>query len=83
MLEFADEVVEFKLKGKKYQVSKPNNGQIKSYTHKLKGCKTDESKEKALKDFLKELGLQVTAYDLLSPNQMTVLIEKLYEAEKN
>jgi hypothetical protein len=83
MLDFAEEVIEFKLKGNKHQVSKPNNGQIKNYTHKLSCCKTNEEKEAALVGFLEVLGLEESVYDSLSPVQTGKLIESLYEAEKN
>ena len=83
MLNFDDEVVQFKLKGKEYQVSKPNNGQIKKYTTELKSCESDESKEQALKDFLLEIGLYQEFFDILTPGQLKKLLESLYDSEKN
>lgn len=83
MLIFEDEIIEFKLKGKEYSMEKPNNGQIAEYTYKLKACKDNESKEKALIVFLESLGLKEETYKLLKPKQLEVLLEKLYESEKN
>jgi hypothetical protein len=83
MLNFDDEVVQFTLKGKKYQISKPNNGQISKYTKDLEKCETNESKEQALKDFLLVLGLDQECFDLLNPGQLKKLLESLYDSEKN
>ena len=83
MLNFDDEVVQFTLKGKKYEINKPNNGQISKYTKDLEKCETNESKEQALKDFLLVLGLDKECFDLLNPGQLKKLLESLYDSEKN
>lgn len=84
MLEFNEEVIEFKFKGEKHQVRKPNNKEIKNYNKSLKKVKGDTDKEeKALLDFLNELGLKHEVFELLTPSQSQMLLEKLYESEKN
>jgi hypothetical protein len=83
MLNFDEEVVSFKLKGIEYKVSKPTNGQIKQYSKSLKLCEDDESKEKALTDFLESLGLKQEIYETLNPTQMKTLLSSLYDSEKN
>lgn len=83
MLEFDEEVVKFKLKGVEYEINKPSNGQIKKYTLGLRTCEDNESKENALMVFLEGLGLASNVYDDLKPNQMKMIIDSLYEAEKN
>ena len=83
MLQFPEEVLEFDVRGNKYSVSKPTNADLKKYKVDLDKCKTDESKENALKKFLADLGLDITVLDLLTPKQTETLIEALYDAEKN
>lgn len=83
MLNFDDEVIKFSIKGKSFEVSKPNNGQIKKYSQAYKEAKTDEEKENELMIFLDQLGLKKEAYELLTPTQSEKLIKALYEAEKN
>jgi len=83
VLEFPEEILEFKVRGKEYQVNRPTNGDIKEYKKVLDNADTDELKEKALVEFLKKLGLDVSVLDVLTPKQTEKLITSLYEAEKN
>ena len=83
MLDFKDEIVEFNLKGKKYSLSKPNNGQIREYKNSFDKCETNDEKEKCLQDFLVDLGLEPVCFDLLSPKQTEMLLKELYSSEKN
>lgn len=83
VLDFAEEIIEFKLRGKEYRVNKPTNGDIKKYKEKLNLCESDDDKENALKEFLESLGLTQKAMDLMTPKQLELLIKNLYESEKN
>lgn len=84
MLEFKEEVIEFKFNGEKHQIKKPNNGEIKDYNKSLQKVKGDaEKEEKVLLDFLEKLGLSKKIFNLLNPSQSQMLLEKLYESEKN
>lgn len=83
MLDFDSEVVQFKLKGNEYVVTKPTNGQIKAYSKDLEKCVTDEDKEKALIELLKKLGLSEEVFNELTPAQSKKLLSSLYESEKN
>lgn len=83
VLDFAEEIIEFKLRGKEYRVNKPTNGDIKKYKEKLNLCENDDDKEIALKEFLESLGLTQKAMDLMTPKQTELLIKNLYESEKN
>lgn len=83
VLDFAEEIIEFKLRGKEYRVNKPTNGDIKKYKDKLNLCESDDDKEIALKEFLESLGLTQKAMDLMTPKQLELLIKNLYESEKN
>jgi hypothetical protein len=83
MLNFDDELVSFKLKGVEHNVVKPTNGQIKQYSKALKLCEDDESKEKALIDFLENLGLKKEVYESLTPEQLKTILSNLYDSGKN
>lgn len=83
MLEFLDEVVEFKLGDKHHRLNKPTNGQIKAYSKALAGCESDEQRENALIEFLKNLGLEEGVFDKLTPAQAKKLLASLHESEKN
>jgi hypothetical protein len=84
VLDFPEEVLQFKVRGKEYEVNKPTNGDIKQYRKNLSGCDTDEKKEEALRDFMKSLGLEdVGVLDVLTPKQSERLIASLYDTEKN
>lgn len=84
MLEFKEEVIEFKFQGEKHQVRKPNNGEIKLYNKELKKCKDDSDKqEKALMNFLNDLGLKEEVFNKLTPKQSELILKELYGSEKN
>ena len=83
MLNFDDEIVLIKFKGKEFEIKKPTHGQIKSYSKSLKDCLDDESKEKALEEFLQSLGMVKELYEALTPGQLKAVLSSLYESEKN
>lgn len=83
MLEFPEEVLQFKVRGKQYECNKPTNADIKKYRVELSKCKTDDEKENALRVFLSDLGLDVEVLDMLTPTQTEQFITSLYTAEKN
>lgn len=83
MLEFLEEVVEFKLGEEVHSVRKPNNGEIKEYTRELTVCENDEDKEQALINLLEKLGLKKEVFEKLNPYQSKKLLAALYDSEKN
>lgn len=83
MIDFDEEFIEFKFMGSVHKLSKPNNGQIKSYTNELKTCESDEDKELALLKFLDCLGMSKELFYKLNPVQTQKLLSSLYESEKN
>lgn len=84
MLDFQEEVLQFKVRGKQYEVSKPTNGDIKNYKKALAKCKNEVEQEKCLKEFLHNLGLEDDGVlDILTPKQSKKLIASLYDTEKN
>ncbi|MCB1712063.1 MAG: hypothetical protein KDH96_06200 [Candidatus Riesia sp.] len=83
MLEFLDEVVQFKRNDKTYEVRKPNNLEVKEYTIKLQSCSTMAEQDDALKELLLKLGLEESVYNALLPHHLNKLVVALYGAEKN
>lgn len=82
MLDLQKEVVKIKFDGEIYEVSKPNNGQIREYNKKVKGKKGEEL-DLMFTDFLEEIGLPSKLYNSLTPSQAKTVIEALYGTEKN
>jgi hypothetical protein len=83
MLDFSEEVVEFKIGGESFSVKKPNNGQIKEYTKDLNKCESEAEKEAALLSLLSKLGLNEEVFNKLNPSQAKKLLSALYYSEKN
>jgi hypothetical protein len=83
MLDFSEEVVEFKIGGESFSVKKPNNGQIKEYTKDLNKCESEAEKEAALLSLLSKLGLNEEVFNKLNPSQAKKLLSALYDSEKN
>ena len=83
MLDFKDEVVTFKYKGKDYEVEKPTVKQSREYAKALKEAKSDEQKEECLFDFLEVLGLPKEDAYTLKQGHILQLVQSLGESEKN
>jgi hypothetical protein len=83
MLDFSEEIVEFKIGADSFSVKKPTNGQIKEYTKDLGKCESETEKEVALLSLLSKLGLSEEVFNKLTPSQAKKLLSALYDSEKN
>ena len=83
MLDFSEEVVEFKIGAESFSVKKPSNGQIKEYTKDLNKSESEQEKEAALLSLLSKLGLSEEIFNKLTPSQAKKLLSALYDSEKN